>query len=130
MLTGELPYSGTNAHSLMRSKQNDDPRPPRQLVASISPEIEEIILHAIERSPRYRYDSAKDILDELRDPSKVKPRSEEQRTRGPVIFIARKKIVLGALLAVVAVLILLTWMSSKKSKNHPPARPTYRTEVP
>ncbi len=130
MLTGELPYSGTNAHSLMRSKQNDDPRPPRQLVASISPEIEEIILHAIERSPRYRYDSAKDMLDEVRDPSKVKPRSEEQRTRGPVIFIPRKKILLGALLAVLAVLILLTWMSSKKSKYRSPARPTYRTEVP
>jgi serine/threonine-protein kinase len=91
MLAGELPYSGTNAHSLMRSKQNDDPRPPRQLVSSISPEVEEIIMHAIERSPRYRYETAKDMLDELRDPSKVKPRSEDQRTRGPVIFIRERR---------------------------------------
>jgi eukaryotic-like serine/threonine-protein kinase len=129
MLTGELPYSGSNAHSLMRAKQNDDPRPPRQIVSSIAPEIEEIIMHAIERSPRYRYESAKQMLDELRDPSTVKPRSEEQRTRGPVIFIPRKKIMLGALVAVVALLILLTWMSSKKSKTPHPPRPSYRSEV-
>jgi len=129
MLTGELPYSGANAQSLMRSKQNDDPRPPRQLVSSIRPEVEEIIMHAIERSPRYRYESAKDLLDELRDPSKVKPRSEEQRTRGPVVFFPRKKILLGALLAVVALLVLLTMLSSKKTKTPPPSRPSYRGEV-
>jgi len=129
MLTGELPYSGANAQSLMRSKQNDDPRPPRQLVSSISPEVEEIIMHAIERSPRYRYEAAKMMLEELRDPSKVKPRSEDHRTRGPVVFFPRKKILLAALVAVVALLVLLTMMSSKKAKHAPPSRPSYRSEV-
>jgi serine/threonine-protein kinase len=129
MLTGELPYSGANVQTLMRAKQNDDPRPPRQLVSTISPEIEEIIMHAIERSPRYRYESAKDMLEELRDPSKVKPRAEDQRTKGRVVFVPRKKILLGGLLVVVALLILLTMSSSKKSKAPPRPNPSYRGEV-
>jgi serine/threonine-protein kinase len=129
MLTGELPYSGANVHSLMRAKQNDDPRSPRQIVSAISPEIEEIIMHAIERSPRYRYESAKDMLEELRDPSKVKPRSEEQRTRGRVVFVPKKRIMLGGLVAIVALLVLLTWMSSKKSRPAPAHRPSYRSEA-
>ena len=77
--------------SLMRAKQDGEPGPSRQLVSSISPEVEEIIMHAIERSPRYRYETAKPMLEELRDPSKVKPRGDDQRTRGPADCIPRRK---------------------------------------
>jgi serine/threonine-protein kinase len=131
MLTGELPYSGVNVQSVMRAKQNDDPRPPSQIVSSIDPQVEEIVLHAIERAPRYRYVSAAEMLDELRDPTKVKPRPEEQRSRahGPLLFIPRKYLAIGLFIVVISTLILLVWLSSRSSHAPRKPHPSYRTET-
>jgi serine/threonine-protein kinase len=71
MLTGELPFQGSNVYALMRAKTNDDPRPPHVYREDLDRHLEEIILHAIERQPRYRYASAAAMLEELRDPPKV-----------------------------------------------------------
>ena len=121
MLTGELPYSGANVHSLMQAKQNDDPRAPSQIVPGIDPQEEEIVMHAIERSPRYRYASAKEMLEELRDPTKVKPRSEEQRSRAhrPLFFIPRRFSMLALVTAVIAGLVMLVWLSSRTPAHRP-----------
>src|SRR5215471_4529312 len=61
MITGELPFTGPNVHSVMRAKTDDDPVPPSRHMPDIDPKIEEIILHAIERSPRYRYTTAAEM---------------------------------------------------------------------
>src|SRR5580692_1744246 len=74
MVTGEMPYAAGNVHTMMRTKLNQDPRPPREVYPSLDPKIEEFILRAIERSPRERYSSAKDLLADLEDPSRVVPR--------------------------------------------------------
>src|SRR5580698_9872864 len=55
MITGELPFSGSNVYSMLRAKTNEDPQPPSNFVLDIDPQLEEIILHAIERLPRNRY---------------------------------------------------------------------------
>ena len=54
MLTGETPFQGDNVYAAMRAKLQDDPTPPRRLRPDISPALEEIILHALERDPRDR----------------------------------------------------------------------------
>lgn len=74
MLTAQLPYSGNNAYHVMHSKTIEDPRPPSAFKPDIDPRVEEIILHAIERAPRDRYASAAEMLADLLDPSRVKPR--------------------------------------------------------
>jgi eukaryotic-like serine/threonine-protein kinase len=52
MLTGEVAFSGDNVYAAMRSKLREDPTPPRRLRPEISPALEEIVLHALERDPR------------------------------------------------------------------------------
>ncbi len=37
----------------------------------LDPHLEEIMLHAIERQPRNRYATAAEMLEDLRDPSRV-----------------------------------------------------------
>src|SRR5208282_5353963 len=74
MLTGHLPHSGPNVYNVMRAKTAEDPQPPTAFKPDLDPHLEEIILHAIERSPRDRYASAAEMLVDLRDPSRVVPK--------------------------------------------------------
>ena len=78
MLTGHLPYSGPNVYNVMRSKTAEDPQPPTAFKHDLDPHLEEIVLHAIERNPRDRYASAAQMLEDLRDPSRVVPQNRAQ----------------------------------------------------
>jgi eukaryotic-like serine/threonine-protein kinase len=71
MLTGNLPFEGSNVYALMRAKTSEDPQPPSRFIPDIDPPLEEIILRAIERSPRNRYPSAAKMLEDLKDPARV-----------------------------------------------------------
>lgn len=114
MLTCRMPYAQENARALLRAKTGDDARPPSAYVPGLSPSLEAIILKAIERSPRDRYDSAAQLLADLRDPSSVPPRDPEtaraRRHRG--FRIPRRvavPLVIGAILAGLASLVWLTY---------------------
>jgi serine/threonine-protein kinase len=65
MLTGEVPFPGDNVYAAMRAKMRDDPTSPRRLRPEISPALEEVVLHALERDPRDRFDSALGLRDVL-----------------------------------------------------------------
>ena len=61
MLTGQVPFGGPNPLAVMNERLLKDPAPPRELNPEIPPEIEEIILRALERDPRHRYASAHEM---------------------------------------------------------------------
>ena len=71
MLTGAVPFSGDNVYAAMRAKMMDNPVPPRGLRPDVTPELEEIVLHAIERDPDERFHSAAELLDALAHPENV-----------------------------------------------------------
>ena len=71
MLTGGTPFQGDNVYAAMRAKLQDDPTPPRRLRPDISPALEEIILHALERDPRDRPESALELREALAHPDSV-----------------------------------------------------------
>jgi serine/threonine protein kinase len=71
MLTGEPPFPGDNVYAAMRAKVRDDPTPPRRLRHDISPAIEEIILKALERDPRDRFENALELRESLAHPESV-----------------------------------------------------------
>jgi serine/threonine-protein kinase len=111
MVTGELPFRAANPHALMRAKLHEDPRPPREVKAGLDPKLEEIILRAIDRSPRERYGSAKEMLAELEDPAKVVPRDRSAVQRPLAAGIRIPRGVLGpvVLVFVLGTLLILTW---------------------
>lgn len=115
MLTGEPPFVGGNAQTLLRAKASEDPRSPRQLVPDLDPKLEDIVLHAIERSPRDRYARAADLLAELNDPSRVVVRDRSEiLTRKTGILRRQSWFSLGLLGAVFA-LASLIWLSHRRS---------------
>ena len=71
MLTGTKPFSGANAFAIMNDRLLRDPVAPRTVDPQISPEIQTIILHALEREPRNRYASARALAHDLRHPEQV-----------------------------------------------------------
>lgn len=71
MATGSLPFEGESTYELMNARLLRDPRPPREVNPALTPEIEEIILHAIEREPADRFASAAAMKAELDSPETV-----------------------------------------------------------
>ena len=132
MLTANLPYAATNVYNMMRAKTNEDPQPPSRYRPDLDPHLEEIILHAMERMPRNRYDSAAKMLEELRDPSKVvlTGRASELHPRSLRAQKIRRAAAIGAFFAsLIAFFIFLIWLANRypAAPSHP--HKSFRGEV-
>jgi serine/threonine-protein kinase len=71
MLTGYTPFEGETPLIVMNARVVGDPVAPRKLQPNLSPQVEEIILHAMERDPANRYRSAAEMKVELDNPQDV-----------------------------------------------------------
>jgi serine/threonine protein kinase len=65
MLTGQVPFTGSNPFAVMNERLINDPPPPRKLNPEISPELQEILYRALDRDPRHRYATASEMAWEL-----------------------------------------------------------------
>ncbi len=65
LLTGERPFQG-NRRLVMLQVVNEDPRTPRQLNDDIPKDLETICLKAMAKSAQRRYQTAKQLADDLR----------------------------------------------------------------
>jgi eukaryotic-like serine/threonine-protein kinase len=81
MITGEVPFTGDNVYAEMRTKLQEDPTPPRRIRPQLSPEIEEIILHALERDPRDRFQNVLEFREALAHPQSVVSTTRATRLR-------------------------------------------------
>ena len=68
MTTGATPFEGNNPYAIMNARLIGDPVAPRKHNPDLSPQVEEIILHALERQPFDRYVSAAAMKAELDAP--------------------------------------------------------------
>ena len=71
MLTGKVPFTGTNPFVIMNERLMNHPIPPREVNPDITPELQEIIYRALERDPKKRYASAREFALDLEHPEKV-----------------------------------------------------------
>ena len=71
MLTGTVPFRGPNAFAIMNSRLLNNPVPPREMDASISAELQEILYRSLERDPKNRYSSAHEFAWDLRHQDQV-----------------------------------------------------------
>jgi len=71
MLTGVVPFQNDNCWVAMSNRVTGDPVAPRKLRPSISPQAEEIVLHALQRDPGDRYPTVTAFKAELDAPQTV-----------------------------------------------------------
>ena len=67
MLTGEKPFPGQSITTVIYKIVNEEPIPPRQLNPSIHPGLNEIVLRALAKEPDERYQSCRELLEDLRN---------------------------------------------------------------
>ena len=117
MTTGFPPYDGDNPYVVMNARLTGDPEPPRKRNPELSPEIEEIILHALERNPSKRFPSAASMKAELNDYSEVSLTERFKRLRPPQLWKARFPLLpkIAVLVVIqIAVFFLLFWWFSHR----------------
>jgi len=66
MLTGALPFSGDSTYQLMYQRVNQLPKRPELVNPELPPDLSRICLRCLEKDPAMRYQSAGDILIDLR----------------------------------------------------------------
>jgi serine/threonine-protein kinase len=71
MLTGVVPFQNDNCWMAMNNRVTGDPIAPRKLNPNISPQAEEIVLHAMQRDPANRFQTAAAFKAQLDQPGQV-----------------------------------------------------------
>jgi serine/threonine protein phosphatase PrpC len=86
MTTGEVPFGGDSPYVIMNSRVTGDPVAPRKVNPKLTPVIEEITLHAMERDPKRRYQSAEEMKRELDDYEVVQLTRRFEHLRSPQVW--------------------------------------------
>src|SRR5882762_1878871 len=114
MLSGKVPFSGSNPFVIMNDRLLNTPMPPRDIDPTITPQLQEIIYRAMERDPKNRYVSAKEFAWDLEHQDQVgvseRPELHNWRQRRTPWV---RKILFYAMLAMIPVLVfaLLFWVA-------------------
>ena len=93
MATGEPPFGGDSAYVIMNARVTGDPAAPRKVNPKLTPVLEEIILHAMERDPKRRYQTAVEMKKELDDYECVQMTDRCSRLQAPQVWKSRFRMV-------------------------------------
>jgi eukaryotic-like serine/threonine-protein kinase len=132
MLTGSLPYSGPNVYGVMKAKTSEDPQPPTAFKPDLDPHLEEIVLHAIERNPRNRYDTAAQLLEDLKNPEGVvvQNRAAKLQPRSLAMQRLRRVLAFGAFfVSLIGIFVFLIWLANRYPAAPGPKERTYRGQL-
>jgi serine/threonine protein kinase len=127
MLAADLPHLAPNPQALLSAKTNDDPRPLSYFLPSVDPALDAVVVRAIQRSPRDRYQTVAEFLRDLRDPkSAVHADGSRTTSSRDGRFRALRRV----LVPVVAVLIFggLIALVALSHRASPPPAPAVRRE--
>jgi serine/threonine-protein kinase len=121
MAVGVVPFDGDNPFAVMNARVTGDPEAPRKRNPQVSPQVEEVILHAMEREPRNRYPSAAAMKADLDDPGSVSLTGRCDRLQTPTAWKRSAKKALWITLAVsvpLVVFLLLVFLIFHRGTAH------------
>ena len=67
MLTGRRPFQAETAYTVLNAQLNDAPEPPSQINPALSPELNNIVLRSMVKSPDGRFQTADEFRSALRN---------------------------------------------------------------
>lgn len=116
MLTGEVPFQGSNPLLVLNDRLVNNPIPPREIDPQISVQLQEIIYRALERNPTNRYASARDFARDLQDPDSVVPAERPEEKDWKVRRSAKPKTALlyAALALIPIAIVVLLLMTAQR----------------
>jgi tetratricopeptide (TPR) repeat protein len=93
MLTGKLPFEADNVMNTLIMRCQQDPVPPIQVDPAVPQALNKIVLKAMAREPEKRYQSAEEMLDDLRE-FEGRKNVEKSRKASTLALVAMAAIVL------------------------------------
>ena len=124
MVTGRKPFTGESSLKVLTKVLNDDPVPPRQLAASISSDVEKIILRCLRKDPARRYQTMADLKVALDDVE------QESGARSQVRAPSWRRWIWPAVAAVLLVTGSVAWRARRAPENTEPLRAVPLTTLP
>jgi eukaryotic-like serine/threonine-protein kinase len=67
MLTGRVPFEGESAVTIALKQVNERPTPPSAYNGAVSPALETVVMHALEKHPALRFQDADEFIAALED---------------------------------------------------------------
>jgi len=67
MLTGDRPFTGASSVDLISSILRDQPSPVTEIRSDLPPHIARVLRRCLEKNPRDRYQTSRDVFNELRE---------------------------------------------------------------
>src|SRR5829696_4816440 len=67
LLTGRVPFDAESAVTIALKQVSEEPVPPSQLNAEISPQLEDVVIHALQKDPAYRFADADEFIRALEE---------------------------------------------------------------
>src|SRR5579859_3373145 len=118
MLTGQVPFTGSNPFAVMNDRLLNPPEPPRSLQPAITPQLQEILYRALEREPKNRYHTAQEFAHDLehQDEVGVAVRTEEAKWRKRKSPEWRRVLLYGALALLPLIIFALLFLVAR---SHP-----------
>jgi serine/threonine-protein kinase len=80
MVTGEKPFPGQNITTVIYKIVNEEPVPPRQINPTIHPGINAVVMKSLAKEPEARYQSCREMLEDLRNYRTVTPSGSPDKT--------------------------------------------------
>src|SRR5580658_1766872 len=80
MVTGEKPFPGQNITTVIYKIVNEEPVPPRQIDPTIHPGISAVVMKALAKEPETRYQSCREMLEDLRNYRSIAPGGSPDKT--------------------------------------------------
>ncbi|MGA9673347.1 MAG: serine/threonine-protein kinase [Terracidiphilus sp.] len=117
MLTGRLPFENNYLLAHMNDRLLKDPIPPRKLEPSLTPQMQQIVLRAIDQTPKYRYVSAHEMALELAHMQDVvvdEGRESQRNYRTTAVW--NKNILFYVVLAAIPVVLFILMMLATNHK--------------
>jgi serine/threonine protein kinase len=121
MLTGSVPFERTTSHAVLHAHIYEAPRPLRQINPRIPRSVEEVILRALEKDPRARYQTASELATNLRA-SFLAPQARVRQVGKPNL--AQVALVTGGFLLIVSVVYFVANVRKEGSPTPTLERPT------
>jgi serine/threonine-protein kinase len=109
LLTGSVPFKNEDPWQSAFQRTTGDPVAPRALNPALSPQAEEIVLHALQRKPGDRYESMAAFEADLHSPGRVTVTGYSERLRPPrwKLSFQATPVLAGVLLGVGALAVLV-----------------------
>lgn len=85
MLTGQVPFSAETPLAVYWKQIREQPRPPSHHNVHLTPAIDALLMRALEKNPRHRFQSARELADAykmaLRDPERYLAEESQHASR-------------------------------------------------